>query len=246
MDQRAAYTDVENLEVMREARNYNQHLLDMVREQALRCYGRMIYFGAGARTSALPLALGFDITAVAPEDFLRSRLQDSRLKVASDVAELNDQSFDYVYTLNVLEHIQDDVTALRHLHAKLVANGLLLIYVSAFLFLYASMGAKMGHVRHTRSTPMAAVGRTGFAVEQVGYVDSIGFLAALLFKLVNSGSGTVSRFALKAYDRCVFLFSLLLDVLVRRWFGKNLLLIARKRGADEARHASVLLGTPDA
>lgn len=239
MDQRKAYSGVENLEVMREAKNYNHHLLDLIRKHAPRG-GRMVDFGAGGGTFALPIAaLGFDVTAVEPDEFLRDRLQQSRLKVAADVGELDDHSFEYAYTLNVLEHIHDDVGALRHLHAKLIANGTLLIYVPAFPILYTSMDAKVGHVRrYTRSTLLAVVRSAGFAVERVAYVDSIGFFAALLFKMASNDSGDVNRFALKVYDRCVFPFSLVLDLVARHWFGKNLLLIARKKSPDEARHES--------
>ena len=74
-----------------------------------------------------------------------------------------DASFNYIYTLNVLEHIEDDAAALRSLHAKLTDGGKLLIYVPAFPVLYTSMDAKVGHVRrYTRDTLMTRVTAAGF------------------------------------------------------------------------------------
>jgi hypothetical protein len=131
--------------------------------------------------------------------------------------------------LNVLEHIDDDEAALRSLHAKLTDRGKLLIYVPAFQLLYTSMDAKVGHVRrYTRGMLMARVSAAGFQIERVAYADSIGFLATLTFKIIGNKNGDVSLAALKLYDRAIFPLSRALDLVARRWFGKNLLLIASK------------------
>lgn len=221
------YSGVDNLEVMREAQNYNRYLLDTVRSHAP-VGGRVLDFGAGGGQFALPLAqLGLDITALEPDPLLRSRVSTGGIRTVAGLDELAAQSFEYVYTLNVLEHIADDVTALRQLHSKLVPQGTLLIYVPAFPVLYTSMDAKVGHVRrYTRRTLIAAVRAAGFRIERVAYVDSLGFFAALLFKAAGDRSGDIDQRALKLYDRVVFPISRIIDTLTQRWFGKNLLLIA--------------------
>jgi SAM-dependent methyltransferase len=228
--QQQAYTGVDNLEVMSEAENYNRYLLGLVRRHA-RSDGRVLDFGAGSGQFALPLAeLGFDVTALEPDALLRSRLP-GRVAAVADPDELADRSFQCIYTLNVLEHIPDDVAALRRLRSKLASGGTLLIYVPAFPVLYTSMDAKVGHLRrYTRRTLMAAVGAAGFAVESCAYVDSLGFFAALLFKVADDGAGDINRRALRLYDRAIFPISRLIDRLTGRWFGKNLLLIARADG----------------
>lgn len=227
------YGGVENLEIMREAQNYNRYLLSTVRQHAP-TRGRILDFGAGNGEFAAPFsALGFDLIAVEPDGPLRHRLHDSGIRVVADPDELPEHSFEYVYTLNVLEHIEDDIGALRQLHSKLIAQGRLLIYVPAFPVLYTSMDAKVGHVRrYTRDTLVARVISAGFSVERVAYVDSLGFFATLLFKLVGNKHGSVSRTALKLYDRFVFPLSRILDTITGRWFGKNLLLLARKESTD--------------
>ena len=121
--------------------------------------------------------------------------------------------------------------AVRELHAKLTNGGTLLVYVPAFPVLYTSMDAKVGHVRrYTRSTLVRAITGAGLKVESVAYVDSLGFFATLLFKYVGGRSGEINRGMLRLYDRVVFPLSRALDLLFGRWFGKNLLLIARKSG----------------
>ena len=230
--QQQAYTGVDNLEVMQEAVNYNRYLLSTVRKHAPE-RARVIDFGAGAGQFAAPLAeLGMDVTAVEPDGVLQQRLRAKGLRVAGSASELRDGSFDYIYTLNVLEHIEDDAGALHSLHAKLTPNGRLLIYVPAHPVLYTSMDAKVGHVRrYTRNALTSRVLAAGFRIERIEHVDSIGFFATLLFKLIGDKHGNVSLGALKIYDRLVFPLSRALDLATRRWFGKNLLLICTKAGA---------------
>jgi SAM-dependent methyltransferase len=230
--QQQAYSGVDNLEVMSEAENYNRYLLGLVRSHA-RSDGRVLDFGAGAGQFALPLAeLGFDVTALEPDELLRGRLH-GRIAAVADPDELPDRAFQCIYTLNVLEHIPDDVAALRRVRTKLRSDGTLLIYVPAFPLLYTSMDAKVGHLRrYTRRTLLAAVRAAGFAVERCAYVDSLGFFAALVFKIGDRGAGDINRRALRLYDRAVFPLSRIIDRLTGRWFGKNLLLIARPDGGD--------------
>lgn len=229
MGNQVSYGGVENLEVMQEAENYNRYLFNLIRRHALRG-SRIIDFGAGSGTFAIPLAaLGFDVTAIEPDDGLRGRLRANDVRTASGPAELADESYDYAFSLNVLEHIPDDAKALRQLRQKLAPGALLLIYVPAFPILYTSMDARVGHVRrYTRRGLAASVESAGFGLEESRYVDSIGFAATLLFRLVGNASGEINRPLLKLYDRIVFPLSRGLDFATRRWFGKNLMLLARK------------------
>lgn len=227
--QQQAYTGVDNLEVMQEAVNYNRYLLDMVRRHAPNG-GRVLDFGAGAGQFAAPLRqAGMNVTACEPDHGLQQRLRSQGLSVASSTEDLDDGSFDYIYTLNVLEHIEDDTAVLRKLREKLKSNGRLLIYVPAFQVLYTSMDAKVNHVRrYTRGMLVQRVKAAGFRIERAGYADSMGFFATLLFKFIGNRQGDVNPAALKLYDRAVFPFSRMLNVLVHPLFGKNLFVVATK------------------
>lgn len=227
-----AYTGVDNLEVMAEAVNYNRYLLDLVMSAASPgC--RVIDFGAGAGTFARPVsAAGFPVTCVEPDDRLRSMLAGDGLAVAADITEVPDGSADYVYTFNVLEHIEDDAAALEDLFRVLEPGGRLLIYVPAFNVLYTSMDRKVGHYRRYRVGPLVEmIRRAGFVVRRAGYADSLGFGAALAYRLVDPGDGRVGSRGLKIYDRWVFPLSRRLDPVLGRWFGKNVLILADKPAA---------------
>jgi SAM-dependent methyltransferase len=224
------YTGVENLEVMREAENYNRYLQSLVERHAAGAK-RVIDFGAGSGTFAIRCAAaGFDLTAVEPDEHLRAMLAAARVRAVADVAELPDQAFQFAYTLNVLEHIEDDVEALRALRAKLAPQGSLLVYVPAFPVLYTSMDARVRHVRrYTRATLRGSLEAAGFEIREMRYADSLGFAATLMFKALDDGSGGVNRRLLKLYDRLAFPVSRALDTLTHRWFGKNLLALAKPK-----------------
>ena len=224
------YSGVENLEVMSEARNYNDYLLRTVRSHA-RPGDRILDFGAGGGQFAVPLSnAGLDVTALEPDGALRNRIAARGVATVANLDAIQDESLDYIYTLNVLEHIEDDTGTLRQLHSKLTRNGTLLVYVPAFPVLYSSMDAKVGHVRrYKRSTLDTAVGSAGFSIRRAAYVDSLGFFAALLFKAVGNRDGAMNVHALKLYDRLLFPISRLTDTITGQWFGKNLLVVATKR-----------------
>jgi SAM-dependent methyltransferase len=216
---------------MKEAVRYNRYLLDLIHEYAGNAR-QVIDVGAGGGTFAVPVSqAGFEVTALEPDDGLRAHLARLGLRTVSDTSQLPSASFDYAYSLNVLEHIRDDVAALREVRRVLRPGALLLIYVPAFPLLYTSMDAKVGHVRRYRRETLAhGVTAAGFAIERLEYADSIGFFATLAYRITDRGTGGISLPMLKTYDRAIFPLSRALDRLTRRWFGKNLVLVARNPG----------------
>jgi len=222
-----AYPGVDTLEVMDEAVNYNAFLQSLVIAE-LRSTDRALDFGAGSGMLARPLAaMGYRITCVELDAGLRARLLSEGLDARASPGEVAGP-FDVIYTCNVLEHIADDAGTLASLAGLLRPGGKLLVYVPAFPILTTSFDRLVGHVRrYTRKSLVAVVRAAGFHIDRVIYCDSLGFGAALLFKLIGGSSGTINRSALIAYDRLAFPLSRLLDRVMGRWFGKNLYLVAR-------------------
>jgi SAM-dependent methyltransferase len=227
--QRTSYAGIDNLEVMREAVNYNRYLQSLVERNAVGAR-RVIDFGAGSGTFAIPCsAAGFDVTAVEPDAHLRALLEAAGITAVADVAALPNGAFHFAYTLNVLEHIEDDVEALRALRARLVPRGRLLVYVPAFPVLFTSMDEKVRHVRrYTRASLRGSLVAAGFEILDLRYADSLGFAATLLFKAFDNGRGNLNRRLLRLYDQLAFPVSRGLDALTYRWFGKNLFALAAK------------------
>jgi SAM-dependent methyltransferase len=225
----SAYSGTDVLEIMKEAKNYNRFLVCLV-ESYCRQVQSIVDFGAGAGTfSTLMRERGHDVTCIETDRLLREGLGQAGFTVYADLADLPPDSADFIYTLNVLEHIQDDAAALRLLRSRLRPGGRALIYVPAFQSLYSSFDRKVGHFRRYRRLALAAMLRqSGFTVQRNRYVDSLGFAAGLAYKALGNDTGHVDLRMLVAYDRAVFPLSRRLDTLLFPFIGKNLLLVVQR------------------
>jgi SAM-dependent methyltransferase len=142
------------------------------------------------------------------------------------------KKFDYVYTSNVLEHIEDDVSALKDLYGAMCPKGVIGIYVPAFPLLFSGMDTAVGHVRRYRRKELVAkVTAAGFKVDICHHADFIGFFASIALKIVGFKGRTNlgSTASLKFYDAWIYPLSRILDLIGFRFIaGKNLILIAHK------------------
>jgi SAM-dependent methyltransferase len=224
-----SYSGTDNLEVMAEAKNYNAFLLDLIL-QPIKPADLLLDFGAGIGTFAILLkGLGYQVVCVESDSAQANAIAQQQIQAVTSMQMLSNESIDYVYTLNVLEHIENDVVALQEIYTKIKPGGRLLIYVPAFQCLYSSMDRKVGHWRrYTKRTLAPLVKTAGFEVEHASYVDSLGFFASYLYKYIGDSSGSLNRKSIYIYDRYLFPLSRLLDRLVGHWFGKNLVLLAHK------------------
>jgi hypothetical protein len=91
------------------------------------------------------------------------------------------------------------------------------------------MDRQVGHYRRYRRPELTALLRqAGFVIDEARYVDSLGFFAALLYKVLGDTSGSINVQGLRLYDRFIFPLSRLIDRIVAGSFGKNLLLTAHR------------------
>jgi SAM-dependent methyltransferase len=87
-------------------------------------------------------------------------------------------SYSAVVAINVLEHIEDDVAALRTMADRLRPGGKIVIFVPAFPFAMSRFDRAVGHFRRYRKRTLAkAFTDAGLDVEQVRYVNAPGLFA---------------------------------------------------------------------
>lgn len=224
------YSGVDNLEVLADAVNYNRFLVDAV-VRASHGADSAVDFGAGEGTlSAAMREHGLTVTCVEPDPRLRERLSDQGFEVCAGLGEVIDRSLEFIYSLNVLEHIEDDKASLAELLRKLRPGGRLFLYVPALQVLFSSMDKKIGHYRRYDKRQLIKIAvDTGFSIERIDYADSCGVMATLLYKLLGSRKGDISTTSIKIYDRIVFPMSRVLDRMgLSRLFGKNLMVLLRR------------------
>ena len=223
-----SYEGRDNLEAMKKATRYNDFLIRLIHKYS--AGDRVLDHGAGAGTFAVPVSrAGMKVTCMEPDEALRTDLANAGLDVAASLDDIADSSLDYAYTLNVLEHIEDDEGAIRDIYRCLKPGGRLLVYVPAFQVLYSQMDSHVGHFRRYRRKPLKHLLQSvGFEVDTGFYVDSLGFLATLAYKLVGDRSGSVSPGSVAIYDSLIFPISRIVDYLTVGSFGKNLAIVATK------------------
>jgi SAM-dependent methyltransferase len=224
-----SYTGIDVLETLEGATNYNALLVDLILESS-QGRSRMLDFGAGTGTFAKLLRTkSIDVVCVEPDMHLVERLIRDGFLTFNDLNDVPDGSFEFILTLNVLEHVKDDQTSFRRLASKLAKGGRLLVYVPAFQILWTSLDERLKHYRRYRRRGLERLARSaGLTVWKTQYVDSLGFFAALGFKVFGNKNGHLSARAVSLYDRYVVPVSRSLDFLFGRLLGKNIYLIAGK------------------
>lgn len=230
------YTGNDNLEIMKFAKHYNQFLVNSISSVIRKCNGKNILdFGAAdgyfmqhvLKTNRSLHMFGVEVDVTSLE-----KCKQKNLQVYPDLKKFNKQ-FDVIYSLNTLEHIQNDYEALRLIYEKLSNKGRLYIYVPALMFLFSSMDKKVGHYRrYTQKDLKNKLAACGFEVEQIEYCDILGVLATCLYilkdKLSKNKKGNISKMSIVLYDN-IFPISRLLDKLLFKYLmGKNLFVVAHK------------------
>ena len=164
-------------------------------------------------------------------DLLQEALgKDKRASAINDFFGKEDSEksfFDSILYINVLEHIDDDVSELAKAHAALNPEGHLLIFVPALPWLYSEFDREVGHFRrYVKSDLVALVQRAGFSIVTARYFDIAGIIPWYINFVLLRNSMRGGRISL--YDRFVVPTMRTLEGLLPVPVGKNVLLVARK------------------
>jgi SAM-dependent methyltransferase len=143
--------------------------------------------GTGANLKMLAdygRAEGVDISPQAVE-FCRERGLDSVKLGAAEQLPYENDSFELVTALDVIEHLDDDVAGLREMRRVLRQDGRVLLFVPAFMFLWGVQDDVSNHRRrYTLPSLVRAVEEAGFAVEWSSYANISYFLPVLFVRSV--------------------------------------------------------------
>ena len=91
-----------------------------------------------------------------------------------------DETFDLVTGLDVIEHLDDDVAGLSEMYRVLRPGGKILIFVPAFMWLWGVQDDISDHrIRYTRSQIVERVKNAGFSVSRATYAN-LTFFAPIL------------------------------------------------------------------
>ena len=195
---------------------------------------KILEFGAGIGTQAILYNTHNKIKPDCFEidDFLLKILKDRNFKTY-DSTKLITEKYDGIYSSNVLEHIEDDLAALKEINCLLKDRGLLVLFLPAHMCLMSDLDNIVGHYRrYNKNEIIGKLNKSNFIVIDCYFVDSLGFFASQALKFFGckkNGGGLLSEKSLKFYDTYIFPISNLLDKLgLKRMVGKNLFVVAQK------------------
>jgi glycosyltransferase involved in cell wall biosynthesis len=90
-------------------------------------------------------------------------------------SELAGERFDTVVCSNVLEHVEDDVGALRQIHGLLEEGGRVVLVVPMLAALYGGIDRGLEHKRrYERAELIEKLGKAGFQVERLAPMNALG------------------------------------------------------------------------
>ena len=220
-------------------KSYNKHVVSMIFKSLLagenytETKPNVVEFGAGNGTLAQIWVEKYNIKPDCIEIDPRfiEYLKIAGFKTYTSMKEAG-KVYDWIYTSNVIEHIENDVQALADLRTSLADDGRLVIYVPALPILFSSFDEAVGHYRrYSKRELIDKVREAGFTIEKCHYNDSIGVMASLSVKALGYKKSTHlgSKKSLIFYDRCIYPVSRVLDFCgFKHIIGKNLLLVASR------------------
>lgn len=86
------------------------------------------------------------------------------------------QNIDSIIAINVLEHIKDDLCALKNIN-RILSSGRLILFVPALPIIYGSLDEAFGHQRrYGKDELIRKIERAGFEIEFIKYFNLMGII----------------------------------------------------------------------
>jgi SAM-dependent methyltransferase len=157
---------------------------------ALPADARILDAGCGSGRNMLELArrgtvAGVELSSASVE---LARARGVGEVIAGSVVELPfaDASFDLIVSLDVIEHLDDDLAALREFRRTIAPGGALLITVPAYQWLWSGHDEiNYHHRRYTRSTLQRVAERAGWRQARTTYFNSLLLPVAILLRVLD-------------------------------------------------------------
>lgn len=161
---------------------------------------------------------------------IKDKLLPSNCKAVKGTLNSLDKNdkFDCIIYIDVLEHIEDEATEIKKAADHLEKGGHLIILSPAFQFLYSPFDKAIGHYRRYNRKTLSAIQPASLARKKIIYLDSIGFFASLLNKIILRQSYPAKR-QVQLWDQWMIPVSKITDHVFFYSFGKSILVVWRKQ-----------------
>lgn len=137
-------------------------------------------------------------------------------------------TFDNVYALNVVEHIEEDALAIQNCRKLMKPDGVLIILVPAYPALYNQMDKELGHYRrYTQKTLKHLIAGQDFKLLTSFYFNLAGIPGWYVNGKVMKEE-TINGGLMRLYNRLVPLFKFT-DWVTMRQAGLSVVVVGRKK-----------------
>ena len=227
------------LEVFGSAENWKTYVASRL---ALRGVRRVLEVGAGLGGTTQYLCDGTQESwlCLEPDESLAAKIRSSiaagrlpgicsaKVGTLKELAE--DELFDAVLYIDVLEHIEQDAAELTRASRQLRPGGRLIVLSPAHQWLFSPFDTAIGHLRRYTRASLASVAPNRLSCESLDYLDSVGMMLSLGNRLLLR-SATPSLGQVQFWDKRVVPMSRLLDRALGYRVGKSVLGIWRLGGS---------------
>lgn len=136
--------------------------------------------------------------------------------------------FKSAFALNVVEHIEDDLTALKNIYKLLDNGGNVAILVPAGQVLYNKLDTNLQHYkRYSASSLQRLMVDAGFEVQKTWYFNALG-IPAWMYGGLTSKEGVIEQGQMSVYNKLVPVAKLI-DGLVFNKIGLSVICVGRKK-----------------
>jgi SAM-dependent methyltransferase len=225
------------LEIFKEATNWKKYLASKITHYI---GGTVLEVGAGIG-STTPFLYNNTVsswTCLEPDSTLYQRLankinmkeiQGTFVARNETISSLHvNETFDTVIYIDVLEHIEKDQHEFEEASKHLNKQGHLIILSPAFPFLFSPFDKAIGHYRRYNKNDLRKFSSHYMELDQVKYLDTIGFLASLMNKIFLRQSYPTQK-QINFWDKKLVPISKISDRFFFYSFGKSILGIWRKK-----------------
>ncbi len=232
------YQALDELKVMSRAVNYNNWIWETIRPFIGKC---VVEIGAGIGTFTDYLA---DIGKIYATDIAQNcidvlnqrftgngkiTIEEFDISRSPDANLWKDRGVDTIICLNVLEHIEDDVAALRNMNSILKTGGNIILMVPAFQCAYGTIDRLDGHFRrYSRRGLSSKMGLAGLKPERVRYFNSVGLFAWFYTNKIARNRAT-SKSKVEIYNKFIIPWLSFLEGIIVPPFGQSLIAVGKKQ-----------------
>lgn len=149
-----------------------------------------------------------------------------------DAAKVNEhvdaESFDTVIAVNMLEHIENDVSVLSGVYKVLTKHGKLILLLPAHKWLYGTLDKEIGHYRrYSKDELQQKLTQSGYLIDKIEFINMFSTFGWYLnFKILKKKIMPPSMLGI--VDLLIPVFQIF-ENLIKPPFGLSLFVVAKKR-----------------